>query len=288
MLRACFGKRGLVMAGLLFLMMSCHSDYVSLDYTVHHGACWNAEHTRIAFIASKQAYLSATGLTRLPDGGIPDYLIDDMGLYVFNPENRHVTRLVAFNDLTRWLASSRSLWKIKLAFDDPLLHYSLSPVTEWEFYLKRAKSPDISLMISELKKKYEKTYSINIRTKQVVETDPVLFQSLYQKSRETNNIGLTALNKELAEIPLKELGLVVQEIHPKSEAAYIEETILLKNSSPGTRRAVIEQIISKKSKAEIKTILKKMDDYKQSLKGSKKREHEIFSEDTYKRIKNLL
>lgn len=276
------------MAGLLFLILSCHSDYVSLDYNVHHGACWNNDHTRIAFIASKKACLSATGPARFPDGGIPDYLIEDMGLYVFNPENLHLTRLVEFNDLTSWLSSSRSLWKVKIAFDDSLIYYSVSPVTEWEFYLKRAKSPDDSSMISDLKTKYEKIYSIDLNTKKVVEAGPALFQAVYKKSSETNKIDLTALNKDLANIPLNEWGLVVQDIHPKSEEAYIEETIFLKNSSPVTRRAVIEQIISKKSKAEIKAILKKMDDYKQSLKGLRKTEYEIYSEDTYKRIQSLL
>ena len=268
--------------------MACHSDYVSLDYDVHHGACWNNDHTRIAFIASKKAYLSATGLSRFPDGGIPDYLIEDMGLYVFNPETRQLTRLAEFNDLTRWLGTSHSLWKVKIAFNDSLLCYSVLPVTDWEFYLKHAKGPDDTLMMSDLKKKYEKTYSVHINTKKVAETDPALFQSAYQKSSETNKIGLTALNKHLANIPLNEWGLVVQEIHPKSEEAYIEETRFLYNSSPETRRAVVEQIISKKSKAEIKAILKKMDDYKQSLKGLKKTEYEMYSEDTYKRIQNLL
>ncbi|MBN2255388.1 MAG: hypothetical protein JW736_06760 [Deltaproteobacteria bacterium] len=276
------------MAGLVFLILSCHSDYVSLDYRVHHGACWNNDHSRIAFVASKKAYLRATGLARLPDGGIPKYLIDDMGLYVFTPEDQHLSRLVDFNDLTHRLSSSRSLWKVKIAFDDSLVHYSVTPVTEWAFYLKHAKSPDDSLVISNLQKKYEKTYAVDINTKNVVETDPALLQSLYKKSSTNNKIGLTAFNKYLADIPLSEWGLVVREIHPKSEEAYIEETIFLYNSSSETRRAVIEQIISKKSKTEIKAILKKMDDYAQSLKGLKKKEYEIYSEDTYKRIQSLL
>lgn len=276
------------MAGLLSLMMSCHSDYLSLDYVAHHGACWNHDHTQIAFVASKKAYLSAAGLARFPDGGMPDYLTEDMGLYVLKPEDRHLIRLVDFNDLTSWLSSSRSLWKVKLAFNDSLLCYSVLPVTDWEFYLTRAQSPDDSLMISDLKNKYEKIYSVDVNTKEVYETNPKLFQSLYQKSREACKIGLTSLNTDLAKIPLNEWGLLAQEIYPKSEEAYIEETIFLFNSSPETRRAVIEQIISKKSKTEIKALLKKMDDYKQNLKGLKKKEYEINSEDTYKRIQSLL
>jgi hypothetical protein len=276
------------MAGLLSLMMSCRSDYLSLDYETHHGACWDHDHTHIAFVASKKAYLSAAGLARFPDGGMPDYLSEDMGLYVWKPEDRHLIRLADFNDLTCWLGSSRSLWKVELAFNDSLLSYSVLPVTDWEFYLTRAKSPDDSSMISDLKYKYEKIYSVDINTKEVFETDPALFQSLYQKSREACKIGLSALNADLEKIPLNEWELVVQDIHPKSEESYIEETIFLYNSSPETRRAVIEQIISKKSKAEIKALLKKMDDYKQNLKGLKKTEYEINSEDTYKRIQSLL
>ena len=94
------------MTGLLSLMMSCRSDYLSLDYETHHGVCWNHDHTHIAFVASKKAYLSAAGLARFPDGGMPDYLSEDMGLYVWKPEDRHLTRMVLFRKTPPYIKQS--------------------------------------------------------------------------------------------------------------------------------------------------------------------------------------
>ncbi|NMB52909.1 MAG: hypothetical protein GX999_11315, partial [Bacteroidales bacterium] len=78
------------------------------------------------------------------------------------------------------------------------------------------------------------------------------------------------------------------EIYPKSDREYIEETIYLRNPSSQTRRAVIEQIIAKLSKAEIELLLEKMDAYKNRLEGLKKTEYEFYSKDTYEQIKALL
>lgn len=66
---------------------------------------------------------------------------------------------------------------------------------------------------------------------------------------------------QLKQLPLSELGLVVQDIYPKTDKDYIKETIFLKNTSSLTRQAVIEQIISKLSKQKIKGLLREMEKY---------------------------
>ena len=120
------------------------------------------------------------------------------------------------------------------------------------------------------------------------EIDTSVFISYYQKHKEANKVDFTFLSNKLSEIPLAEWGLVVKDIYPKSDEDYIEETIYLYNSSPTTRRAVVEQIITKLPKEKIKNLLKKMDEYKNSLEGLEKTEYEVYSKDTYDWIKELL
>jgi hypothetical protein len=272
---------------VVLLLTSCHSRYVYLDYEVHHGPMWNNGHTCVAFVASKTAFRSATGIAKFPDGGIPDYLLKDVGLYVFSPENHQLTQLVNFNDLTDCLGTSCSNWRCEIAFTDSLVYYNLLPVMGWDWYLKKAKTTTDSLLIRALKEKYTRTYSFNIIEKKVTEIDSSLFLALYQKCNEANKADLTGLNKILSEVPLADWGLVVKEIYPRSDKDYITETIYRRNNSLLTRRAVVEQIISKMNRQETKDLLRKMDEYKNSLEGLKKTEYEIYSKDTYEMIKGL-
>ncbi len=278
----------LLLAGIISILTSCHSRYVCLDYDVHQGPVWNNEHSCVAFVASKTAYRSATGIARFPDGGIPEYLLKNVGLYVFYPEDHQLTQLIAFNDLTHLIGTARINWGSEITFIDSAICYHLIPTMKWDWYLQQAKTAADSFLIRSLKEKYIRTYSFNIEEKKVIEIDSALFLSLYQKCIETNKADLTGLNKKLSEVPLADWGLVVKNIYPKPDKDYIEETIYLHNNSPGTKRAVVEQIIAKMSKQEIKDLLRKMDEYKNSLEGLKKMEFDINSKDTYERIQVLL
>ena len=270
------------------MIISCHSEYVCLDYEVHYGPVWNNAHTNVAFVATKTAYKSATGIAKFPDGGIPEYLLKNAGLYVFNPEDHQLKQLVDFNDLADLLGTFRSNWKVKIVFTDSAIYYSILPLMKWEWYIKKARTLKDSVLICSLKEKYTKTYLYNIIGKKVVETDSSSFLALYQKCSETAKVDLTGLNKKLSEVPLSDWGLVVKDIYPKPDKDYISETIFLRNGSFATRRAVVEQIISKMNKQDIKDLLKKMDKYKNNLEGLKKTEYEIYSKDTYNEIQGLL
>ena len=278
----------LLVSGVAMLLCSCHAEYVCLDYTVHHGPQWNTAHTHIAFAASKKAYRNAAGIARFPDGGIPDYLLENTGLYIFNPETLILTQVVDFNDLTALWGSSRSKWKIKMAFTESRLYYHVSPMMGWEWYVTQAKTTEDSSKISYLKKKYAVPYAVTTHTKEITVADASVFLPLYENNEESHKANLTALNKQLAQVPLKAWGLVLKEIYPKTDEAYIEETIYLQNPSKIARRAVIEQIISKLDREEIKILLQKMEDHKNSLKGLKKTEYEMYSKETYQQIKDLL
>ena len=273
---------------MAFLFTSCHSGYLSIGYQVYPGAVWNNKHTKVAFIASKTAYRSAKGISRFPDGGIPRYLLSDVGLYVFDYENKILDELISFNELAGWLGPYSSKWDVKLVLTDTMVYYLLAPVPDWNWQIGQARTPENSQHIASLKERYKQAHAFDVHTRNDNIIDSTVFNNLFAGSKDVYSCDLTLLNKQLAEIPLTDWGLKLDEIYPKSDRKYIEETIYLRNPSSQTRRAVIEQIIAKLSKAEIELLLEKMDAYKERLEGLKKTEYEIYSKDTYEQIKALL
>jgi len=95
------------------------------------------------------------------------------------------------------------------------------------------------------------------------------------------------LKKKIAEIPIAEWGLNIQEIFPRSDNAYIKDFIY-KGGSGCTRNAIIEQIISKMSKQDVRKILNKMKEHGNSLDGYQKALYDHSSEESYRRINELL
>jgi hypothetical protein len=273
------------LAGFILLMSSCYSDYLTIRYEVHWNARWDTDSSKITFVASKLAYREAKGVAKFPDGGIPDYLLQDVSLYVFDPQDLKLTNIVNFNDLTRWIGPNRSNWDVNILFVDSLIYYKITPVSDWDFILKRARTAADSSTIYSLQDKYAKSYAINLETKEIKHVDTSYIPTF---SEDTNDIKLSQLNDLLSVIPLKEWGLMVQNIYPKPDDEYIEDTIYLYNNSKTTRFAVIEQIISKLKKKEIRDLLNKMDEHRNSLEGLEKSEYEIYSQETYEKIKSLL
>ena len=271
--------------GVLLMLTSCYSEYLHLNYKLHHGACRNDENTRVAFIMSKRAYRPAKGIARFPDGGIPEYLLEETTLYIFDRGKNEVIKLMDFSDLSKLLGSSRSSWKSDLMYTDSLIYCSVAPVMEWEWYIERADTKKDTLRLYHLRDKYSRPFVFNKKTRTVSHTDSSSFASVYQKN---HKVDFTEFNNKLSELPLSEFGLVIKDIYPKSDEEYIKETIYLKNPSSLSRRAVVEQIISKLSKQQIRVLLKKMDEYKNGLEGLEKTEYEIYSRETYERIKALL
>lgn len=271
--------------GVWLLLTSCYSEYLHLDYSLHHGACRNDENTRVAFIVSKCAYRPAKGIARFPDGGIPEYLLEENTLYIFEREKNEVIQLMDFTDLSGLLGCYRSNWQSKLTYTDSLIYCSVSPVMEWKWYIKEADTRQDTLRLLNLKDKYSRPFVFSENAKTRTRTDSSSFASAYKEAHE---VDFTELNNKLSEIPLSEIGLVIKDIYSKCDEDYIKETIYLKNPSSVSRRAVIEQIISKLSKKQIRVLLKKMNEYKNTLEGPEKTEYENHSEDTYERIKALL
>jgi len=255
---------------------------------VHHGAVWNNDKSCVTFVASKIAYRNAKGITRFPDGGIPQYLLEDMGLYIFNIKDSSLAELVNFNDLVNWQSTSRSLWSVNLVFNDTVIYYQITPVTDWNWFITKTSSEDRLKQIKSLKQKYNKPYMYNLNTCSVQESDTSLFREKYQENIVNHKADLNHLNKILKKVPLSEWGLKVQEIYPKKEKEYIKETIYRYNECAESRRAVVEQIIAKKNKQEIEKLLEKMDKYRNSLEGLERMQYDLYTKETYDQIKTLL
>ena len=275
----------LLYGGLLILFTACHTDYLHLNYEASYGCYSDAKETEIAFVLSTSAYRAAKGISKLPDGGSPKYLLRSMGLFILDTNNNHLTNLVSFNDLIYRNFNIPTSIKTKITVVDSCIYYHITPITKWDTYLKWCKNSVDSSHIYSLKEKYQKHYKVRRHDKQIFLVDSMEFIAAFLKK---NPYSLTKLNKILDDVPLNKMGLQIMNIYPKSQEKYIEETIYLKNESALSRRAVVEQIVSKLSKDEIKLLLKKMDIYNNSLDGYEKTKYEEYSKETYKQIQALL
>lgn len=266
------------------LLSACHSDYVHINYKLHHNAVYNEDSSQTAFIISKCAYRPAKGISRFPDGGIADYLMEETSLNILDSDN-NVKELINFKDMSKLLGCYASSWKTNLAFVDSSIYVSVLPVSDWSLYLKNADTKKDSLFIKQLKDKYSNPFLLDPETKMINNVDTSLLLTIKETALK---VDYMTLKHKIDSIPLKILGINIQKIAPKKDHEYIEETIYLKNKSTITRRAVIEQIISKKNKQEIKDILEKMDDYKNSLDEHEKPKYTKRSKPIYEKLESML
>lgn len=238
---------------------------------------WNNDHSRIAFFLSKKAYRAPKGIARFPDGGISKIIFSEVGLFVFDPQTKHLYEALTFESFP----SARS---IKIAYTDDRIYYHF--IIDWEYRLQFAKTEADSQKVYQLKKKYDKPFVFNTKTREVTNVDNSTFLKVYKKD---NKVDYMTLHNQIAQVPLSQLGLVLNEIHPKSDKDYIKDFIYSsKGGNRLTRRAIAEQIISKLSKEEIRDILKRIDDHKNSLDGLERKRFEIYSKDKYNLVNKLL
>jgi len=277
-----FKIKSVIILVTVSLLLSCHSEYLSLDYSIHNGGCISADSSFGVFALTKKAYRQATGISRFPDGGIPDYIMSEMGIYYLDMKARSVEKIVELKDLVNLIGSSRSLWKISLNISGDSVMYKVRPVSDWSLY--NSDSQEKQDKINDVREKYESVHIYNIQTKEI----RVSSDLTEVNCPESQKLGIMDISRILKEMPLSEIGFVLKDIYPKPDQEYIDETIYRKNNSSLTRRAVVEQVISKLSKDEIDELLKRMDDYQNSLEGFERTEYELYSKDVYERIKDLL
>jgi len=275
-----------VLAGLSIFMTSCYSDYVHLRYETYHGAQWNSDHDMIAFVASVSAYQKAKGISSFPDGGTPNYLFRDAGLFLLDTASKQLTKLADFNDLAELM---KNRWTADIIYTDTAIMYKLKPNSEWDLYLKWVNSKEDSLKILHLKDKYVSLYQYNLMAEQNMICNGIDIETIKQDYLNKNKANLTKLNGFLDKVPVANWGIELKSLYPKSEDKYIKDLIYVaKDGSPLTKRAIIEQIVSKRSKTEKQDILNAMDKHKNGLDGLERTEYELYSKATYEQIKELL
>jgi len=284
-------KRLIIKAGrflpafLLFAMVSCHSEYVSLDYKIFPDAYCNKDSSLVAFMATKKAFLKPKGIARFPDGGQSKEIYRKTDLYVFNFKNNKCLNVLHLDDLDLTNGKIPASPKTEISFTDSILFFRIKPATSWEYLMKFARSESDSANIQTLRSIYSKPFVWNFYHQEVWQIDSAEFNSYCSTH---NRISLTGAYNFVREIPLQDIGLTIMDIFPKSEKDYIEETIYLKNDSKISRKAVVEQIIAKLNKEEIRAILLKMDNHLNSLEGYEKSTYQLYSKDTYEQIQALL
>jgi len=237
---------------ILFTLTSCNSNYVMLSHNIKSEGIWNSTQTKFVFVGEAYAYKNASGISSFPDGGQAKVLHKKINLYIYDTI---IGKLSILADLTD-LPDSK--------------HFTTN------FYLKD------SLV-------YYEHYAINITSGIIDEIDSTVFSSLKEDCKDNKRISSYELKKKIYPATISEWGLELQKIHPKSDKDYIKDLIDGKNGgSKITRKAIIEQIVSKKSKSEILDILKKMDENANSLEGSKKSLYENSLKESHKYINELL
>jgi hypothetical protein len=275
-------KRGLIRLLPLFLALlsSCHSEYLSSNYQVVPVATVCADNSSYLFVLRSKAFLQASGLSRMPDGGRPKYILNKLSLYRLNSTD-NLQEMYRFSDLENEKVNLEA--KILCHKDSILL--SIYPTTEWEFYAKNVDSEQRLNQLNKLGQRYtrDRVYLVDQNNLKLIDFDMAAGQDKVKKEYSTGR-----LSRELESLPLIELGFDLLKLYPKEAEAYIDECIYLKNDSPMTRRAIIEQVIAALSEDEINALLKAMDDYANSLSGLEKTEYETYSKDTYENIKALL
>ncbi len=275
----------ILIVSMAFVFTSCYSEYLTMEYDLHWGAVWNDNQTKVAFVASAEAFRRPKGIATFPDGGQSKYLFKDVGLYVFDCENESLEKLITFSELTGLIGSSRIRWSVTLALTDTLVYYLISPVPGWDWWIENASTPESQRFIESLREKDGQPRAFHIYTETDTAIDSTTFNNLLIESEKCD---LTSLGRLVSKVPLANWGLKPKEIYPKSDREYINETIYLHNGSSATRRAVVEQIIATKSKAKIKSILKKMDKYYDGFEEPFTRTYKRQAKETYDQIKALI
>ncbi|TCO10990.1 hypothetical protein [Natronoflexus pectinivorans] len=271
---------------VMMLFASCHSKQVSLNFSTHHGACWNSDSTKIAVIISSTAFRRPEGISRFPDGGRVKHEFKKTALYIYSLEDKSLLKVDDFSDLANIIGTNRSKWRGRIDFRDSIIYYQIEPVIEWDF-LKHlaANNVDKLMLIPELKEKYTQTFQYKIVSGEIMPADTNAVKGLFENTRQAN---LTQLNQKLNDVPVSQMGLVLRDFHQKPERKLINETIFLQNKSALTRRAVFEQIISELSNEELKSVLNRMDNHQSRLTGLEKERYEKASKELYENIKALL
>jgi hypothetical protein len=254
------------LAGLFLCLSSCHSRYLSIKIDICRSPVWNNEKTAVAFMAAKIAYRPASGISKIPDGGTAEIKYQDVSLYYFNLQDRHLVKVDSFTDLTQWVTAWKTNYDIDIAFTDTLIYYKVNPEM-WR--LKKADAEKKSLRTHAIIEKYNKYFVYDINTRKIREADSLMFNKVFNRTGKSNEISYNKLKSLLKGISLSDWGIILKDIYPQSDADYIRY-IVYNQGNHTARQAIMAQVIPTLDKKRIKDMLEKMDEYKKKLKKKEK------------------
>jgi hypothetical protein len=223
---------------LIVFLSGCHSDYVILDYDMHHGACYNQDSSKIALFVSTFGFLPAKGLSRFPDGGQAKMLHENVTLFLMTTDSTELTRIADFPELTAMIGARRLAWETKLCFKGDSLFFQVSPTSDFDFIKAYTeKYADDSVKINAVKNKYGKCvlYHPDLSSIRAIEAARNCFDEAIKADFMTAKHLLDSFS-------LKEIGLDLLEVHPKSKKHYLKGLQNGKINSELTRRAINEQL----------------------------------------------
>lgn len=224
---------------LIVFLSGCHSDYVILNYDMHHGACYNEDSSKIAVFVSTFGFLPAKGIARFPDGGQAKMLHENVALFIMTTDSTKLTRIADFPELTAMIGARRLAWETKLCFLGDSLLFQVFPTSEVDFIKSYTSSiAEDSAKIQSFLNKYGTSvlYHPSLTEIQAVEVS----QNCYSTAKKADFMTAKHL---LDSFSLKEIGLDLLEIHPKSKRHYLKGLKKEKINSELTRRAIKEQIL---------------------------------------------
>jgi len=223
----------------IVLLSGCHSDYVILNYNMHHGACYNEDSTKIALFVSTFGFLPAKGIARFPDGGQAKMLHENVTLLLISTDSTELTKIADFPELTAMIGARRLAWETKICFHGDSLLFQVSPTSDFNFFKAYSeKNAGDSVKINTVKNKYGECvlYHPDLSSIRAIE----ITRNCFDKAIKAD--FMTAKNL-LDSFSLMEIGLDLLKIHPKSKTHYLKGLKNEKINSELTRRAIKEQIL---------------------------------------------
>ena len=241
----------------MFLLSSCHSEYLNLKITADGTISWNKDHSGFAFIARTRLYRMPVGIARFPDGGRSKDEYLDFSLYHFNIENNKLTHIINLNEYYlgsayRWLSISQ----IALSLHDNNLFYKL--IDPYDYNIKYIHEDEKTEFLDNI----AKTYKINILTLKKDVVDTAVYKDLFNNERE--RLSVSCFKEYFSDCKFSEWGIILKDIYPQSKKTYIDY-IVLGSYNKNILDAIYEQIVPEFNQKDIKHILEKMEKRKQEL-----------------------
>ena len=239
-----------IISKIIFLIIialtftSCSSKFVAIDNSICDYSTWNDSKTSVGLVALQRVYKKPVGIAKFPDGGQPTPVYSKMSIYVYHVDSSSLVKLLDLNGLTTddYLPAKDNI-RFHLILDDTYLYFNIASISN-----NRGMDE-----LTKTKYSTEKAYAIDLKTKDIKEIDKALFLSKYNKNKKKNTISSNDLSKLLSDIPYSHWGVILKDIYPQSQQAYMEYIIQNK-----ANKAILEQIIPTFTDKEKKDLIKKM------------------------------